>query len=347
MKPIHLFGVLLAGSTLQAQTLNQAAGTANPSPINYVVGQHDANSQVWQKTSQIVNARGKSVNQTNQAYVELATGLNHLVNGQWVASKEEIDISPDGRSAAATNGQHQVYFPGDIYDGDIRLVTPDGQTLESQPTGLSYFDGSNSVLLAVVTNSTGAILPPGNRVIYTNAFAGLNADLLYTYTKAGFEQDVILRQQPPDPVALGLNPQTTRLQVLTEFLSAPQPSVTATTAPTVAGNLEDDYLSFGVMQMGHGKAFLIGSSQPSADVDKRWMSISGRQFLVEEIPIVSIASDIDSLPPFVAQAGTGAKPVVSKNLMLPPQRLTHISPKSTFLARAVPPDRGLVLDYIA
>ncbi len=343
MKPIHFLGVLLAAFTLQAQNVNQTI--AKPSAINYIIGQQDANSQVWQKITQTLDARGNTVYQTNQAYVELATGLNHLVNGQWVASKEEIDISPDGSSASATSGQHQVYFPGDIYSRQVKLVTPDGQTLESELIGLAYSDGTNSVLLAVATNSTGAVLPSGNQVIYTNAFAGLNADLLYTYTKAGFQQDVVLRAQPPDPDSLGLNPATTRLQVLTEFFNPPQPVVTKATVPTDAGNLEDDGLGFGVMQMGHGKALLIGANSPTVDVEKRWVVLAGRQFLIEEVPIASIAKAIDSLPPFIGQAKGGAKPVLSKNLNLPLRRLVHTSPKRTFLAGAMTPDRGLLLDY--
>ncbi|HLX70602.1 MAG TPA: hypothetical protein VKV04_13330 [Verrucomicrobiae bacterium] len=346
MKPIHLFGVLLAASTLQAQTLNQA--TTNPSalpdPTPYTVVSQGANHQVWQSQTYNQAPNGKIVTNILQ-YTELATGLNHLVNGQWVASSEEIDIAPDGSSAWATNGQHRVYFPGDIYNGEIELVTPDGKTLQSQPIGLSYFDGTNSVLLAVVTNATGAILSSGNQVIYTNAFDGLNADLLYTYTKAGFEQDVVLNEQPPDPSSLGLNPATTRLQVLTEFFDPPQPNVTTMTVPTDAGDLENDILNFGVMQMGQGRAFLIGAGSPSVGVDKQWLELEGRQFLVEEVPIVSIASEIDSLPPYVAQAGVGTKPVVSRNLILPPQRQVHTSPKNTFVAKAMPPSRGFVLDY--
>jgi hypothetical protein len=347
MKPIHLLlGVLLASSILQAQTISQVAATVNPSPGNYIIGESGANDRVWQKVTQETDNQGNITYQTNQAYVELATGLNHLVNGQWVASKEEIDISPDGSSAAATNGQHQVYFPGDIYNGVIKLVTPDGQTLQSQPIGLSYFDGSTSVLLAVVTNSTGAILRSGNQVIYTNAFAGLNADLLYTYTKAGAEQDIILREQPPDPAVLGLNPATTRIQVFTEFFNPPQPAVTATTVSTAAGNLEDDYLSFGAMQIGQGKAFLLGTNSPVVSVEKRWVTLNGNQFLIEEVPIVSIAGDVDALPPFVGQAGLGTKPVLTKNLQLPQRRLVHAMPKSRFVAQAAAPKKGLVLDYM-
>jgi len=345
MKPIRYFVVLLAAFSIHAQTV-QTPVTTNPSSGEYIIGQQDANDRVWDQITQTVDAHGNTVLRTNQAYVEVATGLNHLVNDQWVASAEDIEISPDGSSAAATNGQHQVYFPGDIYNGLIKLVTPDGKTIQSQPIGLGYFDGSNSVLIAVVTNAVGAILPSGNQVIYSNAFAGLGADLLYTYTKAGFEQDVILREQPPDPGALGLNPQTTRLQMLTEFFNPPQPSVTAMTVPTAAGDLEDDILNFGVMQMGLGKAFLIGANSPPVPVNKQWVELEGRQFLVEEIPIVSIAGEIDALPAYVAATGLETKAVASGNPILPPQRIIRATTKTVFQAQAAPPRQGLVLDYV-
>lgn len=330
----------------RAQALNSAAAgsTVLPSLSSYAVVSRDADSAVWQRQTYDRGPSGTVVTNTHR-YVELATGLNHLVNGQYVPSTENIVISPDGRSAMATNGQHQVYFPGNIYSGDIKLVMPNGKMLQSQPIGLSYSDETKSVLLAVVTNSTGAILPSGNQVIYSHAFDGVDADLRYTYTKAGLEQDLVLRQQPPDPSALGLNPASTRLQMLTEFVSSPQPSVTAASLPTAAGNLENDSIWFGTMHMGQGKAFLLGTNPPSAVVEKRWLTLNGRQFLIEEVPVVSIATAIDTLPPFVAQTGSG-KLVVSKNLVLPPQRLVHTEPKTRFLAQAAPPKNGLVLDYV-
>ena len=190
MKLFHLSWMFLVFLSLQAQTIYRAG--VLPAPTPYAVVSRDANSAIWQRTTYKETFDGTIEPQVH-SFVELATGLNHFINGQYVPSTEEIDLSPDGNSASATNSQHQVYFPGDIDNGAIKLVTPDGQTLISQSLGLGYFDGSNSVLIAVLTNSTGAILTSGNQVIYTNAFAGLNADLLYTYTRAGFEQDVILR----------------------------------------------------------------------------------------------------------------------------------------------------------
>jgi hypothetical protein len=344
-------GLLLVCSFTQARPTYPAVtavkSTPAPAPvnsINYVIGHQDADSQVWQKIVCSTDKQGKAIYQTNQAYVELATGLNYWRNGRWNTSQEKIEISPDGKSAYAINGQHQVYFPGDIYDGVIKLVTPDGKTLQSQPVGLGYSDGSNNVLLAVVTNSTGAILPSGNEVLYANAFAGLKADLRYRYTKAGMEQDVVLLEQLPDPASLGLNPAKARLQMFTEFTSSPRPTIKATSVKTAAGVLEDDDLNFGGMQMGRGKAFLLGSKSPAVQVNKRWVAMEGRQILTEEVPMVSMAPALESLPSFIAKS-SATKPVLSKSTVLPPTRLVRATPNAMFLAKAEEPDRGLVLDY--
>jgi IgGFc binding protein len=351
MKPIQLLVVLLAASPLRAQTLSQSQDVAVglPTPTPYAVVSREANSALWQQQTYDRALNSTIVTNTHQ-YVELATGLNfkNPQTGQWQPSSESIFISPDGSSASATNSQHQVYFPGDIYNGVIKLVEADGQVLESQPIGLALSDGSNSVLLAAVTNSTGAVLSSGNQVIYRDAFAGLNADIIFSNTKAGMSQDIVLRQQLPDTALLNLmnlDVAKIRLQMITEFISSPPPAIKMAPMPTEAGNLEDDSLNFGTMRMGRGKAFSIGSDSPSVRVVKRWVAIQGRQFLIEEVPLVSIATAMDSLPPFVSQAGAATKPVVAKNLVLPPPRLVCTSPKARFLAQAAPPSQGLVLDY--
>ncbi len=334
----------------QAQTLNRAAPnpSALPAPTPYTIVEQGANHRVWQRETYEQTPDGSIVPQVHK-YTELATGMNYLKNGRWVESKEEIDILPNG-TAAATQGQHQVYFPGDIYNGVIELVTPDGKHLRSRPVGLSYDDGSKTVLIGELKDSAGYLVG-SNQVIYPDVFTDLKADLRYTYTKAGFEQDIILREQPPDPASLGLNPKTTRLQVLTEFFNPPQPRVTAMTMPTKAGNLEDDSLSFGTMQVRRGKAFLLGTNSPAVRVNKRvykrWLELEGRQFLVEEVPVASLANGLDTLPQAPPQANSvTTRHIVSKNLILPPQRLARTTPKTMFVAQATPPSRGLVLDYV-
>ncbi len=359
MKTFALTGALLISTA--AETLAQVADTnypnsgnasSLPAPTSYAIVQRDANSQVWQSVDYEILPSGVTVPHVHK-FTELATGLNHIVNGQWAPSTEKIDISPDGNSATATNGQHQVYFPGNIYSGVIKLVTPDGKTLRSQPIGLGYDDGSNSVLIAVLTNSTGAILPSGNQVIYQNAFTGFNADLLYTYTKAGFEQDVVIRTEPPTPESFGLNPATAKLQVLTEFFNPSQPTTTTTTLPAQAGILlTDQALDFGVMKIGMGRAFTIGDNASAANVlvGKQWVQVGGRQILVEEVPVEAVAAELGTLPlsPGVStKTGTAVHLVASRQWQLPPPHLTRAGEAGQFkrMAAGTSPKQGLVLDY--
>jgi archaellum component FlaF (FlaF/FlaG flagellin family) len=327
----------------QSVTSQQTSGSfATP----YAITAQDANSRVWQRTVYETDSAGQIVARQH-SYTEVASGLNHLVNGQWVESKEEIDILPNG-TAVATNGQHQAYFPGDIYQGQVELVTSDGQHLRSRPMGLSYFDGTNSALIAELTNSVGVVVG-NNQVVYPNAFTDFKVDLRYTYTKGGFEQDVVLRQQPPTPESLGLNPDTTRLQVLTEFFSPPQPTIKSTAMPIQAGlSLTDESLGFGTMEMILGRAFVLGANATDAGalVNKQWLLLNGRQFLVEEVPVDAILEGLAALPLTAMNSGSSKNShTASRHLKLPPQRVAKSTSKAMLIAKADLPQKGFVLDY--
>ncbi len=341
-------GIMVGASCVcEAQNIaSQSAQTTVPEPTPYAITVQDGNSRVWESTVYETGPSGQVVPRKH-SYTEMASGLNHWVNGQWVESKEWIDILPNG-TAVATNGQHQAYFPGDIYQGQIKLVTPDGLQLNSRPMGLSYFDGTNSVLIAELTNSVGVVVG-NNQVVYPNAFTDFKVDLRYTYTKAGFEQDIILRQQPPTPESLGLNPDATRLQVLTEFFSPPQPTIQTTQLPVQAGlSLSDQSLGFGTMQMVPGKAFLLGTNavNPKARVSKHWLLLNGRQFLVEEVPVDAILDGLASLPLTAMNSGSSKHSLIaSKHMKLPHQRLAQNNSKTMLMAKAELPAQGFVLDY--
>ena len=339
----------VAGPQGSTQTVNV------PAPTPYAVSKSDANSRVWGRTVYEAGPSGQIISHQH-SYTELATGLNHLVNGQWVESSELIDIQPDG-TAQAVNGQHQAYFPGDIYQGQIKVVTPDGVQLHSRPLGLSYFDGTNSVMIAELTNSIGVVVG-NNVVIYPNAFTDFKADLRYTYRKGGFEQDIVLKQQPPMPESFGLNSKNTRLQLLTEFFNTPDPVQTPRPV-IVPGGLSDNRLAFGQMKMLRGKAFMIGNAGTDASpfggvpVYKSWQQLEGRTFLVEELPVPGIAAQLEQLP-LTASAGTPANqpntPLrkVAARRLLPPARLVQAGTNTAHLARAdINYKSGLVLDYVA
>ena len=233
MKNPFTLGICALLLTIAAPSFAQQTNTA-PAPTPYTIVHREANERTWQRTTYEVSPSGKVIPHIH-IYKELATGLCYQPpgqNGEWLDSQEVINILPDG-SASATNGQHQAYFPANIANGKIKLVTPDGAHLQSQPIGLSYDDGTNTVLIGELSNSVGELIS-SNQVLYPNAFAGLDADLLYTYRKSGFEQDVVFRAQPPAPEQFGFDSANTKLQLLTEFFNPPSPAVIELDTPTIA-----------------------------------------------------------------------------------------------------------------
>ena len=305
---------------------------------DYAITTKDGNSQVWEKTEYEPSADGKQIPHVHR-YTELATGLNYLKDGQWTASKEEIQVLPDG-GAAAVQGQHQVYFPGDIYQGQIELITPDGKHVKSRPMGLSYDDGQNTVLIAELKDSVGYLVS-SNQIVYPDAFTDFKADLRYTYTKAGFEQDIILREQPPIPATFNMDPDETHLQLLTEFFDA---------EPTKQRTEDTDtQLSFGQMTMVRGKAFSTdNTSAKGIPVSKSWAKLSGRDFLIEELPVSSMAEELEALPvsPQLSKVNSPIRNKLSATRLLPPVRLAQVTTNTIQLAKAdFNQQKGFVLDY--
>ena len=156
-------------------------------------------------------------------YTELTTGMHYQdANGNWVEAKELIESYATG--AIARQGLYQVIFANNLNTrGAIDLQTPEGKRLRSNVLGLSYYDTAtgNNVLIAQIKDTQGELISP-NQVLYPDAFAGVKADVRYTYKRGSFEQDVILREQPPTPESLGLNSATVEIQVMTEFLNPPE-----------------------------------------------------------------------------------------------------------------------------
>jgi len=357
---VLLSGLLLVraqGQTTQSSAISPSSTAGSQSP-SWSVTSRQANQRVWQRTSYDVAPGGRIIPHSHQV-IELATGLCYQDgSGKFVDSSEQIDILPDG-TAAATRGQHQAYFPGDIYNGAVISVTPDGRRLQSRPLGLSYDDGTNIVLIAVLTNSIGELVS-SNRVIYPNAFDGATASLRYTYKKSGLEQDVVVRGRLPAPQSFGLNPQTTRLQVLTEFFGTNTP-IQTTTGTSPQDGLSDTTLAFGKMKMARGRAFSIGiTNQPDSLTNrtptyKSWQRLNGRNFLVEAVPYRRIAQQLNQLPASVAAnavntnaaSGNSILNKVSAKRLLPESRMVQTTPERIQLAKTdsnIKP--SVVLDYV-
>jgi hypothetical protein len=266
----------------------------------------DANSRVWVRTNIETTSSGQVVTNV-QKYTELATGMHYTNStGEWIESKEQIDILPQG-GAAATQGRHQVYFPSDIYDGVLEVVTADGRHLRSRPLGVSYDDGSNTVWIGTLKHSTG-LLVGSNEVVYPDAFEGLNADLVCKYRRSGFESDLVLRSRLASPDSYGLNSDSATIQLFTEFFNTQDPQQIPSVEDQWFG-LQDTTLKFGSLVMTRGKAFVAHQTNSntnatsgqagilSTPVFKAWRHLQGRTFLIEEVPLDYVAAGLNTLPP--------------------------------------------------
>jgi len=66
-----------------------------------------ANYRTWQRVIDETLPNG-TVIQRSSSYIEMAVGMHFIRDGQWMESKEEIELFKDG--AIARQGAHQVIF---------------------------------------------------------------------------------------------------------------------------------------------------------------------------------------------------------------------------------------------
>ena len=83
-------------------------------------------------------------------------------------------------------------------------------------------------------------------------------------------------------------------------------------------------------------------------VSKHWTQLSGRQFLIEELPYEAIANAVQSLPPQAAapsSSGAAIRHTASLLPLLPRQAAGDLKPEPMQLARSAPGQPGVVVDY--
>ncbi len=296
-----IVGLLLglgAAFAARAEITNITGLPSAPSSA-FAISERTANSRVWGQITYRTNRFRQVIARTN-SYTELETGMHYFEDGQWKESSTEIEITKEGAIASKT--PHKVAFDGNInVAGAVELITPDGKHLKSHVLGLAYLDTASgkSVLIAELQDADGLLLPSKNKIIYPDAFTDVKADVLYTMTKAGLVQDIILREQPSSPSEWGLDPKTTRLQVLTEFLDPPEPVKEQVVVDGQTGLTDERRLDFGEMKMGRGTAFAIGAAanqKSGVPVVKQWTVLDGRRFLAESVQYSRIENSLKLLP---------------------------------------------------
>ena len=102
-------------STLLIPTAALSQVQTDPVPVastDYAIAARDGNQKIWSKVTWESNSLTGELTATTNSFIELATASAHLVNGVWVDSSDQIEITETG--AQATNSQHKVAFLGNI-----------------------------------------------------------------------------------------------------------------------------------------------------------------------------------------------------------------------------------------
>ena len=363
---VPLLLALVAGASVKGDTSSHQSKSATlPAPTAYRVATHDANSRVWQRETYELGAKGQVVTRVHK-YTELCSGLYYQdAKGHWQESQEQIESYPAG--AIARQGPYQVIFANNLNsEGAVDVQTVDCKRLRSNILGLAYYDSASgkSVVIGEIQDCQGELIS-SNQVLYPHAFSSVNADVRYTYKRGSFEQDVILREQPPAPESFGLDPATTEIQVLTEFIDPPTAKVVSHAAAassahstsalaTAAGHaqanaLSDDEVSWGATRMGRGKAFDMGDASKLAThvkVRRQYDTVQGRHILREGVPLYRAGSHLGRLPVHASNNQTSQLKLASSELILPRTPVPATKPRAMMMARAKTLGKGFVLDYV-
>ncbi|HEV2694460.1 MAG TPA: hypothetical protein VG347_16320, partial [Verrucomicrobiae bacterium] len=368
MKTIFLTSLVVgvAGVVLAQPAANQSRpDSAAPAPTAYQITERGANHRVWQRDTYIKSPDGHIIPQ-HHAITELAPNLYYkdAHTGEWTESKELIE--PFAGGAIARQGAYQVIFANNLNTaGAVDVQEPDGKRLRSNILGLAYYDRSTgqSAVIAQVQDAQGKLIG-SNQVLFADAFSGAHADVRYTYKKASLEQDVVVREQLPSPESFNLNPETTELEVMTEFLNPPAETVQEQETDG------DQEVSWGVTRLGHGRAFDLGDQDsPVHDfhnrvsVKRQYGAINGRKILLERVSLPAIQAGLQKLPRHAGIPSKSKFKTASKKLQLPSAPLAqtttqpmHIASASSFapsgekarMRGQVPSTSpGYVLDYVA
>ena len=348
-----IISTILPSLPLVAQT------TADNQP--YSVVDRGPFYRVLQRTVSVTDSATGQVSQQVQSYTELEDGMNYLSNGQWVEAQDLVETTPTG--AQAVHGQMKGSFSSDITSvGAITLSTPT-ETFQSHPIGLFYSDSASGKVaqLGSVQTSVGTLYPP-NVIVFSNVLSGLRADLMLVWAKNGFEQNLVLKQNPPPPESFSMSSSSTTLQLWTAMDECPLPNEQRPVL--LSSGLEDHILIFASTWFPVGAAFAFGNTplppngqaaqvsliRPSESgtvpVAKSLANISGQDVLIEEVRYTDLAPVLSQLPqasltPKVHQTVELADRAGFLRHSQKPSSASH--PVQVALAQYV--TKGVVLDY--
>lgn len=289
--------VLASGcGTLLAQPQRAEPLSVKAQKAGYRTAETGPNHRKWSRVVLVTNQLGQVSRRTN-SFIELSTGLNRKVGANWMESQPELIITNNG--VIGRGAQHSAFFAANLHTrGAIQLRTSDGEWLKSHPLCLAYHDSGTgtNVVFAAVRDSVAQV--GSNEVVYPDAFDGARASVRYKFTRSGVSQDIEFEAQPDPPESFGLNPATTHLLAISEFVEFPTPVKKERTWRAGGELRRDEVLKFGSLTMIPGRAFKTPRTRDDAGVPvtKTWEVIEGRTVLIERVPYQRITRALRTLP---------------------------------------------------
>ncbi len=267
----------------------------------------------------------------------------------------EIRLLADG--AVADYGLQKVYFPAEITEAPLTIITPDGRKLACRATLLALHDRASgqTLVLGEVRKSIGELVD-GNTVVYPDAFDTIRAGIRYRYTPHFLEQDILLYDQ----IQLPKEFQSTnvQLEVWTEWIdSTPDTKETQTIdlRPLAATGAQagvvatDDTIQFGASRIAEGYAFGMQSAGEKTPVAKTFTRIAGSEWLIESVDYTALKPSLDKLPK--SQASISPDRLKSDRRQLVQSLPARTNPKSAGQPRrmakaSTPAKDSVVLDFV-
>ena len=365
---VQLAKILSAGLLIGAVALNPACRNSDRrSAIGAPGGFEIGSSSLGPEAPQIMD-RGQDftvfesvsddgTGQRTNRFVLLENGLNYFENGQWQPSEDVIENFPEGlvarRSPVRAVFSHDLSAPA-VFD----LEGPNGLRLRGGIRSLHLTDTSNgrSVLLGTVRESVPATFHPPNVIVFEDAVQGdVQADVVLTWRHNAFSHDVVLRSRPRLPADFA--PESTRLEVATEFLDQLQPRVEERVIRR--GGRPDFFdvpvVRFGGLDIVLGRAFPVDETggvsltaqnerTNAVPVAKQWQrEPDGRSFLFESVPWPELQPHLERLAVSPASEATG---VITAQRALPALRERSAVRTVAKLSSAPYQPTGYVLDFV-
>jgi hypothetical protein len=191
---------------------------------------------------------------------------------------------------------------------------------------LSDPTSGKSITLGTIRSSQGEILPP-NEVVYRACFEGIEADVVYVWKKGGLSQNVVLREAIVLPEGWSAD---SRIEVVTEFVEAPQPDVRAQVfkAEGLPDRVDAGFIVFGWMAALPGVAYAVegganltgsaGVEGGSVPVAKQWIPAQGAvgALLIASVSYGESAAYLKDLPKLEARVEAGDRVVEERRVAL-------------------------------